>query len=351
MEPEENKLKVALCLSGQPRTFRTVARNIREVFCSDSTVSVDIFIHSWLDNESYTVPKEYSRFEGENDLRQDLVNCFFPKRIKLEDKEYYKYGGRQWDQWMCQAHSVAESINLIRPFWENYDWVFWTRLDCFRADFSKEYYSAVPVNYSNLRKILAGHFTELVDNGSAIQKFFNFEDRGKDLLNRVVFSPYRCEPEGWCGNIVHLQDWSLMGTPGPMLRILGEFEETLSLFRAIGTFSVNSMYDAEGMSMELTLPFALTSKRVGLITTDKILSPDLWIYRPWAEICKLDPYELKSWEILKDVWNNRCEEWHINTPLSEIQYILKKRYNWYIDHGNKSTNSSIGKGNENTNLI
>lgn len=346
MESEKTNLKVALCLSGQARTFRIVSRNIREVFCSNSNVSVDIFIHTWLDNESYTVQPECQRNEIREILEQDLVTCFSPKRYKIEDRTSFRY---REDQWMCQAHSVAESVNLMRPFQEDYDWVFWTRLDCIRADFSKEYYTPDVVNYSNLQEILNGHFTDLVEGGSEFQKFFNYECNQLRALSCVVFSPYRCEPEGWCGNVLHLQDWSLMGTPGPMLRVLGDLEETVQLLRLLGSHSSNAMYDAEGMSMELTLPFALAYKRVGLVTTDKILSPNLWIYRPWAEKCKLDPYRTESWKILKDILNVRNEEWHIETSLEEIYQILEDRYDWNVTYGH--TNSSIRERDKSSKLI
>lgn len=119
-------MRIAVCLAGQPRTWKMCYGNIKKTF-EVPGVSVDYFIHTWSENGS-----DYRGYPHENlsqdKLRQGLEEAYCPKVLKIES--YTKLGLQRW---YSHRHSVCTSLKL-RQTWEEthgftYDWVFYSRLD------------------------------------------------------------------------------------------------------------------------------------------------------------------------------------------------------------------------------
>lgn len=135
-----NKLfKIAVCLSGQPRTWRTASDNILNFFntkiCIERNirVSVDYFIHTW-DTNSYR-DKNEPRWQNKDykiqniSEEEDIKFIFLPAAIEYEQYDASKH----LHAWSGLFYSFMRSINLKRKYeLENnisYDMVVKSRLD------------------------------------------------------------------------------------------------------------------------------------------------------------------------------------------------------------------------------
>jgi hypothetical protein len=123
-------MRIAVCISGQPRTWRTAADNIKNYFNVDA--QVDYFIHTWdtnsfrNSNEKHTMKKDCPIDENEI---TEIRKTFNPVAIEIDKYSYEKYG----KHWSSLFFSFMKSVLLKRKYEiENdflYDIVVKTRFD------------------------------------------------------------------------------------------------------------------------------------------------------------------------------------------------------------------------------
>lgn len=121
--------KVAVCLSGQPRTYKEVARNIREVFESPE-VQVDYYIHTWTEDTEGNVAIARITYDRIL-LTKDLESLYHPKAIKVE--HWSKIPELRRSHWAPKTYSMSKALELCYQSGEVYDIIVWTRLDMYRA--------------------------------------------------------------------------------------------------------------------------------------------------------------------------------------------------------------------------
>lgn len=129
----ESIKNVAVCFSGQARTWRTAKENILKYYDFGPNVNVDFFIHTW----------DINQYRDKSDIiwtdRQDehvspteldeLIYNFKPKKIELEN-----YNANDYETlWSALLYSFKKSVWLKRQYEvENdfrYNLVIKTRLD------------------------------------------------------------------------------------------------------------------------------------------------------------------------------------------------------------------------------
>lgn len=147
-------MRIAVCISGQPRTWRLAIDNIKSYF--DVDAEVDYFIHTWDTNtfrltyQTHLDRKDYLVDENEfNDIRKS----FNPKLMEYDKYTYEKYG----TNWMALFYSFMKSIWLKRKYEIEYDFrydiVIKTRFD---INFYPEGYTefGIPRNKFYIHEVL-----------------------------------------------------------------------------------------------------------------------------------------------------------------------------------------------------
>jgi hypothetical protein len=130
----QNIKRIAVCLSGQPRTWRTAKDNILSYFdIRDKSVQVDYFIHTWDTNQfrrkqDVTWPHRYNIKVSPTE-KDELIHAFNPIDIELEE---YKED-EHVTLWASLLYSFMKSVWLKRKYEiENdfrYDLVIKARMD------------------------------------------------------------------------------------------------------------------------------------------------------------------------------------------------------------------------------
>jgi len=125
-------MRIAVCISGQSRTWRTAVENIKNYFKVDA--DVDYFIHTWdtntfrNSNEVVTQKKDYKIININNE-RKEIIEAFNPVSIMIDEYIFHKYGRN----WQSLFYSFMKSVWLKRKHEiENdfiYDIVIKTRFD------------------------------------------------------------------------------------------------------------------------------------------------------------------------------------------------------------------------------
>jgi hypothetical protein len=129
-----NRKKIAICLSGQSRTWRTAKDNILNYFnFLDENIEVDYFIHTW-DINQFRRKEDINWIDRPNvkvppTEKDELICAFNPIDIELEE---YKEG-EHVTIWASLLYSFMKSIWLKRKYEiENdfrYDLVIRARMD------------------------------------------------------------------------------------------------------------------------------------------------------------------------------------------------------------------------------
>lgn len=180
-------MKIALCLSGQPRFVKEVSPYIIENLCHG--YEVDVFFHLWFDEELQTKPYKYGG-SGEwekqripSNAIEDAIEIYNPKMYKVEKSKSFKdstmktdycyypngelvqwskhwkksnepnYIPRMINNWMSYHYGLNQ-VNLLRKEYEyandfKYDWVVKCRTDSVvHQKIKYEDYNPEVVNYS-----------------------------------------------------------------------------------------------------------------------------------------------------------------------------------------------------------
>ena len=197
---------IAVCLSGQPRTWKTASDNILNYFnpkIYDKTgvrVHVDYFIHTW-DTNSYrdkTQPRWKAQdYKIENISEEDdIMLTFIPAAM-----EYHKYVPNEHiHAWSGLFYSFMRSINLKRKYEiENnivYDMVVKSRLDLnFPQEGVNRYGAPISKFYSHVLRPLTAYASSPTPtrfptefNQSCFDDVFFYSDSPTmDLLSNIYF--------------------------------------------------------------------------------------------------------------------------------------------------------------------
>ncbi len=106
--------KIAVCLSGQLRTWKSAAANIKRFF---SDVDVDFFIHSWSQSAERTGLSTHSidyNVEHTSDEINQVVSTFNP--VKCQFEPILKQDGFVQSRWVNLFYSLARSIKLKQQY-------------------------------------------------------------------------------------------------------------------------------------------------------------------------------------------------------------------------------------------
>lgn len=195
-------MRVALCLSGQPRFYEKAFPFTKENVI-DPNGDVDVFIHTWFDKED--VGKEYeTSFIGnikiKEDIDKDLKEMFKPKVFVAEKQKQFvlprDYSPNKTKTPPFILFSLFYSIwksNKLKKEYEQkngfkYDWVIRHRCDLvIQKKIELEKYSKTAVHFLNdvNPKISGGQFRAINDqfafsnseNMDAYSKMFYYLDK------------------------------------------------------------------------------------------------------------------------------------------------------------------------------
>jgi len=149
-------MRIAVCLSGQPRAFRAAAKNILKTFRKEENVQVDYYIFSWTDNITPYSLENIKLQEDIVELERDLTELYHPKKLEIRsekeiDKAFAFLPVIQDD--FYQIYHFARVLSLV-PKDEEYDWCFWTRIDNFMFNSTIDTYEdwkAPRLNYKTIQ--------------------------------------------------------------------------------------------------------------------------------------------------------------------------------------------------------
>lgn len=132
-------MKVAVCLSGQPRNYKKSFQTIKNSFLSE--LDVDFYFHSWNDTEYKSTDfgnggHKYSFKPSEFDK---LIGLYQPVKYSIENPILFDASGFKCPIWrqplnntMSMYYSIYKSFNLVYEI-ERYDYIIRSRFD---VDFS-----------------------------------------------------------------------------------------------------------------------------------------------------------------------------------------------------------------------
>jgi hypothetical protein len=175
-------MRIAVCICGQPRTWRTSSENIKQYFNVDA--EVDYFIHTW-DTNSYGGVDE---LVDDPDIElKGIKDSFNPKLIILEhyDPEIDRFG------WQHIFRSFMKSIWLKKNYEiENdfiYDIVIKTRFDIVFSPRSKFHINMLQPQsiYSNCRPCVG--FPQEFNIPMINDVFFYGDSPTMDIASKTYF--------------------------------------------------------------------------------------------------------------------------------------------------------------------
>lgn len=242
-------MKVALCLSGQPRLIPECAPYILENMCEG--YDVDVFFHFWFDEKLQTQPYKYGG-DGEwqnqrisSSAIEDALKIYNPKLYKVEESKTFKdstlhtdyayypetarlvpwsvhwqeseepdYIDRMVNNWMSYHYSLNQ-VNLLRKEYEyannfKYDWVVKLRSDCEpRQKICYEQYDKSVVNYSGWLNQPDGMINDWLDFGGS-----RAMDVFMSTFNYMEVLMERCKNEfggAWSNEMLHRKALDVFG--------------------------------------------------------------------------------------------------------------------------------------------
>ena len=197
---------IAVCLSGQPRTWKTASDNILNYFntkiCIERNVRVrvDYFIHTW-DTNSYrdkTEPRWQNKdYKITNVSEEDDIKLtFLPAGMEYEQYDSDKH----LHAWSGLFHSFLRSVNLKRKYeLENditYDMVIKSRLDInFPQEGINRYGAPISKFYPHVLRPLTAYASSptptrfpIEFNQSCFDDVFYYSDSPTmDLISNIYF--------------------------------------------------------------------------------------------------------------------------------------------------------------------
>jgi hypothetical protein len=131
-------MKIAICISGQPRNFKQSYKSLKKYFLNK--YNCDIYFHTWKINNFESTNFGFGNNQyslTENDYNE-LIELYQPKKYILEQPIVFDASGYKCPIWrqplnntLSMFYSLYKSFQLIE---EKYDYVIRTRFD---IDYSK----------------------------------------------------------------------------------------------------------------------------------------------------------------------------------------------------------------------
>jgi len=160
-ENKEKKLKIALCLSGQPRfynskSYLSIKKEILDKY------DTDVFIHTWLSsNPDYKYPyaswsgiKDNISFSDPSEVKNEIIKLYNPKMITTEEPRIFRLSNLDENKIYTKKeieidylrmnvpssfYSMSYANNLRKEYSTKskvkYDWVIRARFDTFLLGF------------------------------------------------------------------------------------------------------------------------------------------------------------------------------------------------------------------------
>jgi hypothetical protein len=241
-------MKVALCLSGQPRFVKEVAPYIIQNLCEG--YDVDVFFHLWFDEDLQTKPYKYGGGGGWESQRipenaiEDALSIYSPKLYKVEKSKVFKdstmkndycyypdgnivpwskhwkdekepnYISRMVNNWMSYHYGLNQ-VNILRKEYEyandfKYDWVVKCRTDSVvQNKICYEDYDPNVVNYPGWLNQPDGMINDYLDFGGpkAMNAFMSTFCFMESLLEK-------CDQEfggAWSNEMLHRKALDIFG--------------------------------------------------------------------------------------------------------------------------------------------
>lgn len=104
-------MRLAICLSGQPRSFDVAYQSLKEFYFPKH--QCDVFIHTWKDT-NYKSQFSDKVVEDSDDLHGNYIKLFKPKKIMIEDQIVFDATGIADPIWGCKLNSVLSMFYSIQ---------------------------------------------------------------------------------------------------------------------------------------------------------------------------------------------------------------------------------------------
>ena len=267
-------MKIAVCISGQPRAFRWAAKSLLSSV-KTGVEKVDFYIHMWDTNNSYTVSKYVRQYEDPLTLSKDICRIYAPERYLVESqknvKEFFKEkeietaGGEEF-----QSYSFWRSIQLLQPNLERYDLVIWTRPDTLFGKWDNGSFGLFKFNWNYIQS-----YTQNIS-----EPYLWSSSVGRGFAQRT-----------FCN------DYLLIGTP-TAFNVIAECFEDYFIDRATCRVKfqdrLNFRYDMGAFHTEGIVPMFAEHYRIGLVQDYSFIDGDFTVLRQCVVEAGIDPYSEKG---------------------------------------------------------
>mgnify|MGYP003349501964 CR=1 FL=1 len=242
-------MKIAVCLSGQPRVIETILPSLLNYFSGED--EYDFFCHSWNYNtykrlKKNPIPGEWPVEWGDDEAvdemhLQHVLNNLNPKKCVIEGKEVLgdRFG---WDSLfysMMYANHLKKQYEIEHNF--RYDFVIKTRYDIvfYPGSPFKIHKSASPDNYLDAYFCHTSRMDYEYNRVNASDTIFYGSSTAMDILSDIYKDLYMQ------ARIKRADDWSCLG-PGTNL---SEYAENRNM-RLIPTEIHETVYRDEIVPMD-----------------------------------------------------------------------------------------------------
>ncbi len=138
-------MKVALCLSGQPRVVEVGFQKLNETILKNN--DVDVFIHTWFDEENLSTQSVIPGREGHrlsSNAIDSLQSLYKPKMLMVEHpriwKRSFEYPQKTFEKAHTWALEVPSGLDDAKAYLNNTTHCMWYSL--MMSNLIKEQYSS-----------------------------------------------------------------------------------------------------------------------------------------------------------------------------------------------------------------
>ena len=185
-----SKIKIAVCISGQIRTWEYCCENIKNFLKDTDEYEFDYFIHTWDTNDFTLIGDTTPIYEKENDF-ENFIDFYKPKLYKIESNEDFKK--RLFKKWKDKHGEPMNTVNLMYSFYKSVTLKkLWERKCGFKYDYVVKIrpdIQFIATNFERQLKILRDSQTILPDSKNFIS-YFEYDtgwDSDVDSLKRDYF--------------------------------------------------------------------------------------------------------------------------------------------------------------------
>ncbi len=196
-------MKIAICISGQPRSFKQSYISLKEYFLNN--YNCDVYFHTWKTPyfESTNFGFGNTQYSLTEDSYNDLIQLYNPKKYILEQPIIFDASGYKCPIWrqplnntLSMFYSLYKSFQLIE---EEYDYVVRTRFDIDYSKFNLElpkkgiilpewntdlrvkhrgYYDVFAIGQQRYMKIYSEVFSNIISYITNDESFLSFLSEG-----------------------------------------------------------------------------------------------------------------------------------------------------------------------------